>query len=119
MEGTVERRLAENYEGGKYDIPVRAKGWRETDPHSGLSTSHAPIETYRSVVDQSFHSLSYQLALPSSFSRRDGLKGLHVRNKKGGGVFKSGINRKPLAKTLKSLFLTQHGTSTQRSQIKL
>lgn len=66
-----------------------AKGWQETDPASQLCASHAPISTYRSVVAQSFHSLPCQLALPSSSSsRRGGLKGLHVRNKKGGGAWK-------------------------------
>lgn len=69
-----------------------AKGWQETGPASRLSASHAPISTYRSAVAQSFPSLPYQLALPSSSSsRRGGLKGLHVRNKKGGGILKRAV----------------------------
>lgn len=50
--------------------------------------------TYRSAVAQSFRSLPYQPALPSSSSsRRGGLKGLHVRNKRGGESWKGGSSR--------------------------
>ena len=74
------------WRGGRYDIP---RDGRSLTLLPGLSASHAPNSTYRSVLAQSSRSLPDQLALPSSSSsKRGGIKGLHVRNKKGGEVLK-------------------------------
>lgn len=74
---------------GKYNIPASCQGMAGgATLLLGSPPAMLRSQTYRSVVAESFRSLPYQLALPSSSSRRGGLKGLHVRNKRGGESWK-------------------------------
>lgn len=57
----------------------------------------APVSTYQSIWTQSFHSPPKQVALPfaSSSSKRGGLKGLRVRNKKWGNLENRRLFQRP------------------------